>query len=89
MTLARHEIVLVLRLDQKLDYLRIVLHINGDLDYRQPFKNAQKFLGFLLNEFLGCFGQVPMTGGNLDLHGLNSFHGKRKQVQNLAIRCAF
>src|SRR6516225_8277986 len=54
--------------DKKLDEPVIVLEIHQYLDHHQALKEMQKFAGLFADVRLGLLVEVPMAGGNLDLH---------------------
>jgi hypothetical protein len=67
--IARDEVVLVFGIHPDFHFLvEFILQIDGDLDHRDPAEEMQEFLGLIVNFLLDSIGQVPMSGGDFDLH---------------------
>ena len=65
------EIMLVFGLDEELDLGLVhlgLLEIDRDLDHCQSIEDVEEFEGFLSNDGLVCFTEVPVAVGYLDLH---------------------
>src|SRR5262245_30831410 len=69
------EVVLVLGLDQELDqglvFLRL-LQVQGDLDQGQAVEQVHQLVRLVADGLLVGLAEVPMSDGDLDLHGRDS-----------------
>lgn len=63
------KIVLVLGIDFDFDLLdALVAYIDGDLNHGDAIEEMKELFGFRLDLRLMIFAEVPMTGGDFDLH---------------------
>jgi hypothetical protein len=68
-TVARHKVVLVFGIDLDFNVLEnLVLKIHRDFDHGDPVEIMEKLFRFFPYLILMLFTQVPMSGGDFDLH---------------------
>lgn len=64
----RDEIVLVFRIQKNFDLLLVPTQIDGHFDLTHPFEIMEQFLHFFADFLLRDSVEMPVTGGNLNLH---------------------